>query len=199
MKRLFFTLALICASLGAVAQTDQTVSFELQPDGTFKTAEGKDFVILNFNDKKAPELYQMFLAAAFKGFQTEHRTTSQVENVAFAVEGITDTLSLRGAGTVVMQHAFQIMFHFKDERVKVDAPVLTKAYACMMVFGRCDKFYEQDSTFKEWVQNGSAFLKFKDGVPSKEKFMRNWIVINKKTNELINCVLRQLQSASEDW
>ena len=98
-----------------------------------------------------------------------------------------------------MKHSFQIMFHFKDGRVKIDAPVLTKAYASMKIMGRSDHFYEQDSSFKEWTQNGSVFLKFRDGIPSKEKYMRNWRVINSKTNELINCVLRQLDKASEDW
>lgn len=221
MKRLLMILVLVCTTVGAMAQTDDMdmttrrsrraateevsdtvkslVCFELQPDGTFKMPNGDDFVIMHFNGKSATELYQMFYGAVNKGFQTEHRITRQIENTSLTVEGITDTLSLRGAGTVVVKHSFQIMFHFKDGRVKIDAPVLTKAYASMKIMGRSDHFYEQDSSFKEWTQNGSVFLKFRDGIPSKEKYMRNWRVINSKTNELINCVLRQLDKASEDW
>lgn len=185
--------------VSVMAQTDETMLFELQSDGTFRAADGKDYVILDFEGKTASELYQLFLSSAVKGYATERQHTREVENVSFAIEGVTDTLSLKGSGTLVMSHDYQVMFHFRDGRVKVDAPILTTCYASLKFMGVVGKLERQRGSFSEWVKDGSPFLKFKDGRPANNKYLKNWEIINRKTNELINCVLEQLNMEEGDW
>jgi len=192
---LYILLWILCSGLYA-----QNICFELQSDGSFKTNDGNSFVVIEHKNLSAAELYDLYSVASIKGYRTERRVTNTVEGKAFSIEGITDTLSLKGSGTVVVKYEFQIMFHFKDERVRIDAPFFGDTYASMKMFGSYGTLVKQSNSFSEWVKSKNAFIQFEEGVLRKEKYKKNWNRINQVANELVECIVKNIEDAKgEDW
>ena len=192
---LFILLWFVCS--GMIAQ--QTY-FELQSDGSFKTSEGKSFIVVEHGDMSAPELFDMYSIAALKGYKTERRVVNEVSGKVFAIEGITDTLTLRGSGTIVEKYEYQVMLHFKDGKVRIDAPYFGVVYASMKIMGSYGILIKQDTDFTTTITSGSPFLKFEDGVLKKEKYRRNWKRINAVANGLVKSILDNIECGSDfDW
>ena len=160
MKKIFvlFTSALFSISLFS----QSPVEFKLLPDGTFTSTEGTSYVVRKYQDMSAPELYNMVRNNLFKIY--EEPAAVLRENPYSTIRVVRSYVNL-GKMTVVLiprelAGFFNLQFHFKDGRIRVDAPTVDESLICM------------DGTLDPGgIPSFNSYAKglFKNGVPRANK------------------------------
>ena len=127
MKRIL-SLLMFLTCLVVQAQ-ERKVEFKLQPTGCFQTEDGKDFVVVEFEDKSADELYSMVKTNVMTTYNSPKEVMSESDGVItiFAYEkNIWYAKSLGATG--LYDGNYKLIFRFKDGKVRVDAPSISDVF-----------------------------------------------------------------------
>ena len=104
----------------------QEVNFSLTKYGKFvSTEDGKDYVVLPYEGKTAQELYSMVKSNVLTFYNSPKDVMSENEPASLTIRARTGKLqtTYRMMGGVTDYYAYyNLSFHFKDGRIKVDAP-----------------------------------------------------------------------------
>ncbi len=121
MKRIILCFCVAFATFCNAQKTD----FHLTSNGTFEAEEGKNYVIVEFEGKTAQELYTMVKGNILKLYKNPKNVMSENEPSSITIRAITHTLhSNYGIGGFQNYSSYyNLCFHFKDGRIKVDAPI----------------------------------------------------------------------------
>lgn len=101
--------------------------FEFLYDGTFKTADGADFVVVPFDGKSQTELFDMVKNNVTAIFASPKDVISTSGTDMISVSGFQKEVfvcKVMGMAIVIDAH-YTIKIAFKDGRVRVSAPVIT--------------------------------------------------------------------------
>ena len=142
-------------------QAQNLVSFKLQPNGTFITEDGKDFVIVEFSDKTASELYDMVKQNVIETYKNPKHVMTENEPTSIKIRALSEPIfsGLKLIGGVTIYRAYyNLVFHFKDGRIKVDAPIIESN---LDVDGPNPISQRFDKYVDDWFD--------KDGQPKKKK------------------------------
>ncbi len=185
---LFIAFSLICL----IGYGQQTVEFKVYPDGSFRTEDGKDFVVVEFEGKSAHEIFQELSVNVNSMYNNPSKVMSTVEDASIKIRAISDLVKTRRLGIPIYWSGYyQLEFQIKDGRVRVSAPFV-ETY----LNDGAPKYNERK--FKKLV--GSFFT---DG-EVKENKMDEYATLNLKFFYLINTILGTLQKeindeSEEDW
>lgn len=126
MNKIFFiclTSLMIC--LGTQAQ-DRKVDFKLQPNGTFLSEDGSDFIVIEFDGMTAEELHSMVKNNVMSLYNSPKDVMSESGNnviTIFAIEKNIWQVKSLGATGIYGGH-YKLVFKFKDGRIRIDAPTI---------------------------------------------------------------------------
>ena len=207
MKKILFLLMAVFPMMCMA----QEILFILQSDGSFKTQEGKDYIVIEHQGKTAQELYALYLTQATTSKLIPQKTTKhaqeRVELISNNVEGKTFTVNAcvekmaETAGSISIHMMgkywacnFVCVLQFKDEKVRIDAPIMKILFfekEKVNWTGGLHEDYRLDS-FKPWCKQFCDFKK--DGMPNLKNDCYN--STNKRMNEEIAKLLIDKQ---EDW
>lgn len=184
MKKILFLLFL----LPLLGYAQLPVDFKLQHNGSFKTVDGKDFVIIPNEGKTANELYNEVLQFVTLEYNSAKDVISKVENSVISINGIeTDCVTLSGMFGVKSLFSIQyiLQFQFKDGKIRVEAPTLSRLFT---------KETPDIKPISGWLNAQNVFKKGKPN-PKKQSTIDDF---ENTLNGLINRILTSKQN-KEDW
>lgn len=190
MKKILFLLLMMCPVL---AYSQGLVNFKLQPNASFKTSTGEDFVVVPFEGKTAHEIYQMLRTNVGTYINKASSTLSEVEDASITVFAHSDnlyTMKLLGIPHY-WQGNYKLEFRIKDGRVRVSAP-----YIVNEIYAKDVKSNVRSGNFDYYVNKW-----FKDG-KAKEKELANVNRVENIVNRGINTILGlqgETVKIDEDW
>ncbi|MDE5596133.1 MAG: hypothetical protein K2I89_11275, partial [Muribaculaceae bacterium] len=123
MKKL---LAIVMMMLPILAWGQDFANFVLMPDGTYRTEDGKDFVVIPFEGKTAHQIYQELASNVGSIYNNPSKVMSSVEDASIKIRAFSNDLiriSLLGLGQSLGGY-YQLEFRIKDGRVRVSAPII---------------------------------------------------------------------------
>lgn len=181
MRKIIFTF-LLMLSVTAWGQEKSNVHFIVTKDSTnvgFATADGKNYCVVSFPGKKANDLYTDVLLRTVRKFKSMPVAPQTIEGKAFILSGETDAIrhasnGLSGTSTVYLK--YNILFEFKDGRIRVHAPEAPSGTEIVLGTG---------SEYK--ARLSSIYEKDKDAIAKIEDFFNN----------LINTVV--FPSSDDNW
>ena len=125
MKKYLFLFIVIINCVSVTAQNN--VEFHLQADGTFVGNDGKDFKIVEYEGKSAIELYNMIKQNIIELYKDPKKVMTENEPTSIKVRALSEPIysgmALIG-GLVTYRAYYDLVFHFKEGRIKVDAPLI---------------------------------------------------------------------------
>lgn len=94
MKKILFVISIIIPLLG---YSQNPIEFKLQSDGTFRTVDGKEFIVIQKDGKSASELYNEVLQSVTLQYNSAKDVVSKVDNSVISINGIaSDCVTLSG-------------------------------------------------------------------------------------------------------
>ena len=123
MKRIIFLWFLFTVYLSTGAQN--LVNFEITPNGTFRTKDGSDYVVVSFDGKKTEELYNMVKNNIMSFYKSPQNVLSENDGQIISIRAIT----VVAKKTITMlprefDSYYNLVFRFKDGKVRVDIPTI---------------------------------------------------------------------------
>ena len=187
MKKTILSVVLLL-TMGMFMYAQSPVNFKLQSDGTFKTVDGNDFVVIQQKGKSASELYNEVLQSVTLQYNSAKDVVSKVDNSVISINGISsDCITLSGmlGVKVVFSIQYILQFQFKDEKIRVEAPVLSRLFS--------DKTPDI-KPISGWLKVQNVFKKDKPN-PKKQSTIDDF---ENTLNGLINRILMS-KKVEEDW
>lgn len=193
--------------VGAAAYAQDSLLFILQSDASFKTEDGKDYIVVEYEGKSQQELFDMFrqrVTSAYKPFtpsKDESAARPLIDNVidgkAFTVNSYLSQMA-ETAGSITIHIlgkywacTYSMNLQFKDGRVRINAPVLYNTYIENTKMNTRIEGGHKD--LSKWLRDFAGFKK--DGRPNpKNEF---YISANKRMTEEIKLMLSEQEE--EDW
>lgn len=125
-------LSILIAFCGLIAANAQIPTFKLTPSGAFKTSNFEDYVIYKVEGKTAHELYQMVCTNIAKVYNSPKDVMSVVEDKSVAIRALSVDLVISekmfGAPIAFFSCYYNLLFEFKDGRIRVSAPVIGEIF-----------------------------------------------------------------------
>ena len=188
-KYLSFCLMLIISCLSVSAQVD----FKLQADGSFRTIDGADYVVIPFEGKSAHDLFVTLTSNATSIYNDVSKVMNTVQDNTVKIRGFAGSGNIFPYFTMFnfsVEGYYQLEFKIKDGRIRVSAPIV-----------------EDDATMTGGT-NGPSAVSY-SGMVAKHLFDKKGIVKKKKVNDvasieaylnsIINRILAQSAQIEEDW
>lgn len=189
MKKVLSILCTVCLSLACAAQSN----FKLNASGHFEALDGKDYIVVQFEGKTAQELYDMVRVNVGKVYNSAKDVMSTVENKSISIHALHTKLFSDSYFLVAATYdcRYNLGFEFKDGKIKVTSPTLGM-YTENWSNG---KTMTGESTSS--IISDKLFDK-KKNEPKKKK-IKDIAKIEAYFNGLIDSLLKQQDSTSEDW
>lgn len=142
MKKLFFFFCLLCSTILMNAQNK--VNFKMQSESSFKSEDGKDFIVIPFEGKSSQELYKMVNINVTTQYVSAKNVLNSVENEVISVNGREDGVVTKKNKNknekkshfnqrkpvedtrYAFSFRYVLNFRFKDGKIRIDAPVVTE-------------------------------------------------------------------------
>lgn len=188
MKKILLATLLVFCAANIYAQ--DAIDFRIQDDGGFLNYNnGKSYVVIPFEGKTKKDLYSKTLVAIIKAHNSRKDVISKVDGEIIAINGtIRDCVLLREmmGSRSFYSIRYILQFQFKDGKVRVDAPVITRFF----FFG--DKI--NTISLSGWLKRKEVF---KDGRPNylKQETIDGF---NQPLNNLIKNILSNMDDKQED-
>lgn len=182
-------LAFIMLPINIGAQ--ELSNFILLSDGTYKTADGKDYMIIPFEGKSAHQIYQELASNVGSTFNEPSKVMSCVEDTSIKIRALS-RLWYAGKilGTVLgYEGHYQLEFRIRDGRVRVSAPIIENP---VYSFGSKDRTpANYGKLVSRWFKKGEL----KEG----DKYKYDTVV--HEMNRIINSILyaTAIQDDTEEW
>lgn len=189
--------------------------FKATPNG-FIAEDGNKFVVFNIEGRNATEIYKSVEAWCLSTFKNPDIAISRQQDKLLNIHGFFyRAFTSKGllGGRYALNVDVNLIIHFKDEKIKIDIPIINKMYSpyssydvatgknidkeCFFTFSR--KYYEQYSIQSEISKEQPFFLFKKDGTPYKSyiDFIKN---LNGFINSTIYCIVNYAkQQADNNW
>lgn len=189
MKK-FLYLLLICISCNSFAQ--EIVEFVFQPTGQFLTSDGKEYVVIPFEEKSASELYAMVKNNVMSYYNSPKEVISEGENVItiYALEKNMWLVKSMGAKAIYGGN-YKLVFRFKDGRVRVDAPSIDEKLSMT------DGLFTNTIGIPDNVYLSKAAKKA-CSEPKKENKQRVEEVVNEPINYLLGISKKTKEDTTDD-
>lgn len=189
MKK-YLCLLLACISCNLFAQ--DLVQFVFQPNGQFLTQDGKEYVVIPFEEKSASDLYTMVKNNAMSYYNSPKEVMSEGENVItiYALEKNMWLVKSMGAKAIYGGH-YKLVFRFKDGRVRIDAPSIDKKLPMS------EGMFTNTIGIPNNVYLSSAAKKACND-PKKENKSRVEEVVNEPINYLLGLLKKNNEDTTDD-
>lgn len=169
------------------------VEFVLTSDGTYKAANGDDFIVVPFPDKSAHEIYKELATNINSHYKKPTEIMTGVEDSFIKIRDVAEEIiSLRLLGVEFPYSGYyQLEFRIKDGRVRVSAPIIEP-----QVWSESDK---EPSSFEFAAIVKKHFNK--DGSLKNGKHASDYANSVANMNKIINNILNPSNSKSQndDW
>ena len=190
-----FRLVILFMSLLSMTLSAQTlVEFKLQKDGSFISEDGKSFVVVPCEGKTAQELYTIVKSNVMTLYNSPKNVMSENEPNDLSIRALSSTLeeSMKFMQGIVNYKAYyNLVFHFKDGRIKVDAPTVSRDLVVESTGSAFPKTF--DDFVKGWFEKSGE---------AKKKKLKDIQKIESIFNFPINYLLGNFKSNNqqeEDW
>ena len=190
MKKFLITMFLYIICTGISAQ--DSVWFKLQSDATFKTSDGKDYIVLEYEGKTATELYSMVKSNVMSLYKKPSEVMSEHENVSISIRAYSDCV---GTKTITLNPRrfsafYNLVIKFKDGKIRIDAPCVDNT------------LYDYHNQLdRNVIPSYPKLVKgwFSDGAP-KEKAIERIAIAESAVNLPINGILGLgKEKEEEEW
>lgn len=193
MKKIFLFIILL-VSLGAQAQ-DKSVTFKLQPTGSFLSEDGQEYIVVDFEGKSADELYSMVKSNVMSLYNNPDAVMSESDGNMISIYAYNENMwvvSSLGAKGIYGGH-YKLVFRFKDGRVRIDAPSIDEKLA---ITGGA---FTGTIGIHENVYLSSCAKKACNGKSKKDKEKKEQLeyVVNNPINYLLG--FSKKQQSNDDW
>lgn len=183
---LLCTLCMIWGNEEVMGQT-----FRLQPDATYLSEEGKEFVVVYFPGKSAHDLYQQVLGNVTLTYNSPKDVVSTQQDMIISVNGLAKDFGYIGTvnGRYYYNMMYVISFQFKDEKVRINAPSISMFY------------FDEEKPFQDlprWLRGQGVFDK-KGTRATKGKSLRVLESFEDAVNNIITTLLSAQQSTQDGW
>ena len=127
MKKGLFLILMCLFSISSFA--DNQCNFILNPDGTYSTIDGKDYIVIQEDTAKAETLYKMVKGNIMKMFKDPDLVMSESPYSSIKVRYVSDMIcpmksSLTSFFDGQWEGYVNFLFEFKDGAIKVSAPIV---------------------------------------------------------------------------
>lgn len=197
LKKILSVLFCICLFLHPIyAQeysSQEKLKLTLTPNGLFKDNQGNDYAVILFEGKNRTELYDMVIKHVNSLYRSPKEVMSVIENEMISIYALSDKLAYDNILGITRRGVtyYTIKIHFKDNKIKIDFPSISK-----VTFGSGS----QEMTISYSYQVGTYFEK-KTGKPKKKRI--EWIEsIEKHASWVCNYLIwgsEKEQKSNEEW
>ena len=187
MEKIF---VLLFAFIAISVKAQSLVEFKLTPNGDFVSAEGKNYIVCQFEGKTAHQIFQEISVNANKLYKNPQKVMSVVDDASISIRAydseitfIKDLIQKFWLGGY-----YKIDIEIKDGRVKVSAPIIEESMT-KTVDGSREKDFSK--IVKGW---------YRDGVV-KEKSQKQVDYTERTINTYVNVILGTVKSKDEqeEW
>ena len=187
-KLLFLVLSFLTFAL----QAQDLVNFKLQQDGSFVAEDGKSYVVVEYEGMTAQELYSMVKSNVMSLYKSPKTVMSENEPIDLTIHALSSNIEEQSKfpyGFITYDAYYNYAFHFKDGRIKVDAPVITKDLSVYTTGSPYSRTFAD--LVKGWYEKDGQVMKKKvDKVTKMETIF----------NTPINYLLKKSNgSQDDDW
>lgn len=193
MKRFVF-LFLLSTSLVTI-NAQELVRFNLKPDGTFQTDDEKSFAIVEFEGKTAQELFNMVKANVLTLYNSPKTVMNEIEPSNITIRARSEKLySTYKLGTAFVEYRanYNLVFQFKDGRIKIDAPLVDKQLDVSATAVPLPKTFI--SLIDDWFEKNGQIKKKKQKLVTKVEDIFNYPI-----NYLLGNLNQVPSTDNEDW
>ncbi len=172
------------------------VNFKFQQDGTYRTDEGKDYIIVKYDSLKAKDLFLMVKNNINRLYKSPKDVLSEVDYTAISIRGYSDAIFYIPTTSPETDCGgyYNLNFEFKDGRIKVHAPVIDDKVAYYSsILNRYEYIYVSDYA--------SKLFKMKNGKPAYKRSQMCLDMMETKINALINDIIskKSTDMSGDDW
>lgn len=188
MKKIF--LFLIILNCG-IAQAQ----FEIVPGGFInKENPSQNYVVFNFDDQKASDLYAKVISSITSKYISPDDVTSNIPNEMINLRGVyKDICQVKVLGkkfTYTLE--CNLIFRFKDNRIRVDTPSENKLYTYSGYMDKCYLFLDKGKNSTDlYLFKTNGDIRYKEAKDEIEIFI----------NGLINSLIYDTDNSNnnDDW
>ena len=123
-KILMFMAIMISVVVQANAQAEFN-GFTISADGHYRAADGKDYIIYQFDGKSAKDIYTLICSNVSKVYNSPQSVMSTVENSSVAIHAFADDILYQKSYLGIKffyEGTYNLLIEIKDGRVKINAP-----------------------------------------------------------------------------
>ena len=117
-KYISFCLMLIISCLSVSAQ----VNFKLQSDGSFRTIDGEDYVVIPFEGKSTHDLFFILTSNTTSLYKYASKVMNTVQDNIVTIYGRGNIFPYISICNLSFKVSYQLEFKIKDGRIRVSAP-----------------------------------------------------------------------------
>ncbi len=186
MKYLIFLFSVLVA---ANSYTQTLVEFKLQRNGYFVAPDGKPYIVVEYDGKTVQELYSLVKSNVMTLYKSPQNIMSENYPKEISIQALSNILEESykfGEGFVSYRAYYNYIFHFKDGKIKIDAPLIDPNLYVTSTGATYSKTFE--SLIKGWFDKNGEI---------KKKKLNNVRKIENTFNLPINYLLGS--SNDEDW
>ena len=119
-----FMAIMIAVVVQANAQAEFN-GFTISADGHYRAADGKDYIIYQFDGKSAKDIYTLICSNVSKVYNSPQSVMSTVENSSVAIHAFADDILYQKSYLGIKffyEGTYNLLIEIKDGRVKINAP-----------------------------------------------------------------------------
>ena len=119
-----FMAIMIAVVVQANAQAEFN-GFTISSDGHYRAADGKDYIIYQFDGKSAKDIYTLICSNVSKVYNSPQSVMSTVENSSVAIHAFADDILYQKSYLGIKffyEGTYNLLIEIKDGRVKINAP-----------------------------------------------------------------------------
>ena len=188
MKRLLFILVLFLSALTTLnAQSVQSVQFKIFPNGTLRQKNGLAYIIVQFPQKSAHQIYQaLFINASEIYKNPKQKVIITIDGSSIHIRTCDPKLTYAKDGEYLSGY-YNLHFDVKDGKVKIDAPEIDET-----LIRAKDGVPDRDFSklIRSWHQEANLMTKYQDNASYTES----------EVNQIINSILTgNIPDDSNNW
>lgn len=192
MKKIVFVFLFLASAISVKAQSE--IYFKLNSDGEFYINENKVDTVLDFPGQSAQQLYSKVKSSLLKVYNNPDVVMSENEPVSLSVFSLVEdwcTVNPTLSGWVWYSSNYTLLFHFKDGRIKIDAPKVNDE---LLYHGYSAPFITSFHTLiQKWCKDERTYKKHKDKIGVIEA------AVNIAILQVAKDLIQNTTEEAEDW
>ena len=125
MKKILMFMAIMIAVVVQANAQAEFNGFTISADGHYRAADGKDYIIYQFDGKSAKDIYTLICSNVSKVYNSPQSVMSTVENSSVAIHAFADDILYQKSYLGIKffyEGTYNLLIEIKDGRVKINAP-----------------------------------------------------------------------------